>query len=102
MNDYTPSTRSAISLAFLATLSAVNGDISSPAPALALERASEALSCLVSMQMHHDFAGRCLLAHRASADAWRASLSAQAEQAELLRWRVAAQSWALAVSLLSV
>ena len=96
--QYSANARAAVSLAFLATQSAVNGDIKPLAVALAVECAGDALACLVTSRLS-DFPARCSLAHKASAGAYHWANSAGLEQSDILRWRVAFQAWALAADL---
>lgn len=98
-SQYTPHARSAVSLAYLATQAAVNGNIKPLASSLAMECAGDALACLVSLR-HSDFAARCSLAHKAVAEASHWAACAQRDQPELLRWRVALHAWALALDLI--
>jgi hypothetical protein len=96
--QYSANARAAVSLAFLATQSATNGNIQALAVSLAIECAGDALACLVTARMS-DFPARCTLAHKASAEAYHWAISAQLEQSDILRWRVAFQAWALAADL---
>jgi len=96
--QYSANARAAVSLAFLATQSATNGNIKPFAVSLAIECAGDALACLVTARMN-DFPARCSLAHKAAAEAYLWSITAQLEQPEILRWRVAFQAWALATEL---
>jgi hypothetical protein len=96
--QYSANARAAVSLAFLATQSACNGNIQPLPVSLAIECAGDALACLVT-QRTADFAARCTLAHKATAEAYHWAHSAGLEQSELLRWRVAFQAWALAADM---
>lgn len=93
--QYSENARVAVALAFLATKAAVNGNIQPLPASLAIECAGDALACLVTTRTA-DFLQRCTLAHKATAEAYHWAHSAGLEQAELLRWRVAFQAWALA------
>jgi hypothetical protein len=98
MSQYTPHARAALSLAYLSTQSAANGNLEPLAFALAMECAGDVLASLITARMG-DLPARCTLAHKATAEAYMFAITAQLEQSDILRWRVANAAWSLAADL---